>query len=111
MNPLFASSPRNPRNKRAASRNRRATGPAYAPNIDGRHPAAATAKRESVMQEIIELNLSEIEAVTGGHKTVSAAYTATTARPTLTASTLSAPSFTKPTFVAPSDMTVAARRY
>jgi hypothetical protein len=61
------------------------------------------------MQKIVELNLNEIEAVTGGHKTVNAATT-TTYRP-VAASTVTAQSFAKPVFATPTSLSVSAYRF
>jgi hypothetical protein len=109
---LVARLSRNRRNTCAAPRNRPTTGPAHALTIDGRHPAAATDKRESVMQKIVELNMSEIEAVTGGHKTYGAAITtATTAhqRP-VGVSASSAQALAKPTISTSATLSVSAYR-
>lgn len=61
------------------------------------------------MQKIVELNLNELQAVTGGYKTVSAATTTTSSQLSVSASTYSVSSNVKPVSVS-SSVTVAAYR-
>jgi len=63
------------------------------------------------MQKIVELNLNELQAVAGGHKTVAATATTTMAVPSQSASALAVSYNVKPGFTMPDSLTAAVRRY
>lgn len=64
------------------------------------------------MQKIVELNLDEIVAVSGGHKTVTASVSASVAQPSLSVSAVSPATLVKPALAMSTQSTMTAfRRY
>jgi bacteriocin-like protein len=78
------------------------------PSTDG-IPPPTRENQESVMQKIVELSQNELQAVTGGHKTVSAATTTTSSQLSVSASTYSVSSDVKTASVS-SSVTVSGYR-